>query len=255
MCFINQGSFDNVYVGDYEFIHARFGSINMVFSTAHNGLNFNKLSDKGKNNLNQLKHWFGVNDVAYINQVHSDVVQIYKEDGIIRDGDALITDKISTAIGVFTADCVPILIADTEKNVIAAVHSGWKGTLKCIVSKTIDEMIRQYDIHREDLVICIGPHIRQCCYEVSSELIDEFKSNEIYQNETISEGRMLSLEKCILVQLKKYGIKNDKIYSLGLCTSCSKKFKFHSYRRDTDKQNRLFSFIVIDNMKEGAYYV
>ena len=65
---------------------------------------------------------------------------------------------------------MPILLYDKANNVIAAVHSGWKGTFSCILLKTIDDMEKKYGTKPKDLVVCIGPHMHQCCYEVGEEL-------------------------------------------------------------------------------------
>src|SRR3712207_9545829 len=115
--------------------------------------------------------------------LHSDDIYIYN--GLKYDGDALITNKRRIAIGVFTADCVPVLIYDKKNLVVAAIHSGWKGTLNCIVSKTIDTMINRYNSNIKDLEIYIGPHNMMCCYEVSEELIHTFKSSNIYKEAKI----------------------------------------------------------------------
>ena len=124
---------------------------------------------------------------------------------ILIDGDALITDRTKIAIGVFTADCVPVILVDTRKGVIAAVHSGWKGTKALIVSKTIERLQENYGSRAKDIRVYIGPHIGGCCYEVSKELIEEFTSEDIYSNIKISNNNKLDLEKCILAQLNGKG--------------------------------------------------
>jgi len=225
---------------NYEFIKFKYDNAVILFSTAKGGRNFNKNTDEGLQNLERIKEHYDLQTVGYLNQIHSDL--IFDFDGNIKDGDAIITDKSKTAVGVFTADCVPIIIVDTTKGVIAAVHSGWKGTKTLIVSKTIDRLQDEYDVKVKDIRVYIGPHIAGCCYEVNRELIEEFTREDIYSNIKISEDNKLDLEKCILAQLLKKGIKEENISTTNTCTACDKQYKFYSYRFSENKQGRMFSF-------------
>ena len=127
---------ENLIIEGYEFITEDLDTAKVVFTTAENDFNSNVYSPQGKENIENIKKWFGINNVAYADQVHSDLVRIY--DGIVHEGDAIITDKAKVAAGVFTADCVPVIIYDIELKVSAAIHSGWRGTYNQIVSKTIE---------------------------------------------------------------------------------------------------------------------
>lgn len=236
-------AFKTIHVEDYEFIKMEWNHIEFIFSTAVNNLNFNKASEEGKKNLERLKNWFHVSNIAYLNQVHSNIV--YKADDNIYDGDALINDRSDIASGVFTADCVPVLIADAERRVVAAVHSGWKGTLNCVVMETINKMKKDYNVRMEDLKVVIGPHIRDCCYEVGEDVISAFRDSRIYGDKNIASGRMLSLEKCIRVQLELLEVPCYNILSAGICTKCSKEYDMYSYRRDPEVNGRMFSFIIM----------
>lgn len=224
-----------------KFIMAEYSGFKFVFSTAQNGLNFNKSTSEGIQNLENIKKWFNIKDVGYLNQIHSDAIIEY--DGNIKDGDAIITDRRNTAVGIFTADCVPVLIADKNKKIIAAVHSGWKGTLNLIVYKTAKYFMKNYNTSIDDIIVFIGPHIGDCCYEVSKELIETFKKNTLYSKEEISAGRRLNLEKCILLQLYKLKVPNANIHLANACTFCSREYELYSYRKN--KNGRMFSFIII----------
>lgn len=226
----------------YEFINYSNSNAEFVFSTAKNNLNLSKNSKEGINNLENLKEWFELKEVGYLNQTHSDYIYVY--DGKIHEGDAIITEEKNIAVGIFTADCVPILMYDKTNNVIAAVHSGWKGTEMGIASKTIDKLIKNYGAKAEDLVVCIGPHIGGCCYEVSEELIELFKNNSMYKDIDFHDGRKLNLKKCIIHQLKYKGVLEDNIHDVNICTFCNKEYETYSYRRN-DKESRLFSFIFL----------
>lgn len=230
-------------IDDFEFISFESGRAKVYFSTSKGNLDFNKNKKEGLDNLNKLKKWFDVKEVGYLNQIHSDIIYVF--DGNMYDGDAIITDKKKIAIGVFTADCVPVLIYDKKLNISSAVHSGWKGTIKCIVKKTIDKMIYSYGSNIDDIIVWIGPHNKECCYEVSEDLIEKFKNIDIYKEININKGRYLSLEKCILGQLDTIGINKNNVILLNKCTYCDRENGFFSYRRDNDKSGRMFSFIIV----------
>lgn len=233
---------DYLSIEGYNFFSEDLGVGKVIFSTAEKDFNVYKKTDAGKSNIENLKNIFGVDHIGFLNQCHSDIVNIYN--GTTLDGDAIITDKINTAVGVFTADCVPVLIFDIEKKVVAAVHSGWRGTYSKIVLKTIQRMISEYGSSKDNLRIYIGPHIKDCCYEVGDEVIDKFQNDEIYKDKNIFNENKLSMEKCIVTQLKSINIDENNIKSIGCCTYCSTNPKLYSYRRgETDK--RLFSFVYI----------
>lgn len=232
---------DIVNIDKFSFLQYKYINVCACFSTAKGNLNFNKNTNEGIENLIKIKNWFNIEKIGYLNQIHSDKIYVYDE--MFHDGDAIITDKKNVGIGIFTADCIPVLIYDKCNNVIAAVHSGWKGTLKCIVSKTIDKMIKEYNTNTENLSVYIGPHNMMCCYEVSTELIEEFKREDIYKNININNGRKLNLQNCIVKQLMDKGVNKENINSLNLCTNCSEEYEFYSYRKQKEKSGRMFSFI------------
>ncbi len=232
---------DIVNINGYEFIKISDNGAHFVFSTALNGLDFNKNEKEGLDNLNNLKNWFGLKEIGYLNQTHSDKVFLF--DGNINDGDALIIDKPETGAGVFTADCVPVLIWNRNKAVAAVVHSGWKGTLQSIVSKTIDKLVSDYDIDPTETTAYIGPHNKACCYEVGADLVEKFSISSEFKGLDIIKDRKLDLEACIKSQLLNKGLCNENIHSLNICSYCNDKFKFHSYRKGREGCGRMFSFI------------
>jgi len=230
-------------INNYEFIKFQYENAVILFSTAKDELNFNKNTEEGLLNLETIKTHYNLQAVGYLNQIHSDTIVSF--DRNIHDGDALITDITNIAIGVFTADCVPVILVDTKKRVIAAVHSGWKGTKALIVSKTIERLEEDYGSRAVDIRVYIGPHIGGCCYEVSRELIEEFTSQDIYSNIKISNNNKLDLEKCILAQLCEKGIKEENITTTNTCTACNKQYELYSYRNSDNKQGRMFSFVYL----------
>lgn len=226
-------------INNKEFITFSDENIKVKFSTALNGINYKKEDEDGKSNLNSLKELFSLDKVVYVNQIHSsDFIDAtgkdFKGD---KDCDAIVTSDKNTLVGVFTADCVPVIAYDKEKEVIAAIHSGWKGTYNNIVRSTCEYMKNNYEC--ENIKVIIGPHVRECCYEVSEELANKFT---VAFGEDVCSGRMLNLEKCVEVQLQGV-VKKENINSLGICTYCEKYIKMHSYRQNQEKSGRLFSTI------------
>lgn len=231
-----------------DFLIYELGKINIVFSTAENDRSFNRHKDFGVDNLNSIVKDFQLDNIQYLNQIHSDNVFVYnKLNGDIRskEGDALITKEENTAIGVFTADCVPIIIADVKNNIIASIHSGWKGTFNSIVLKTLNKMQKDFNIDINETKVFIGPHIRQCCYEVSYELKESFTEKTKIEESKLFKDRNLSMEECILKDIREFGIKESNIYSLNLCTHCEEEIKLYSYRKSIGTYGRLFSFAFI----------
>ena len=99
------------------------------------------------------------------------------------EGDGLMTDVPGVLLGVGTADCVPVLVVDVEKRVVAAFHAGWRGTVARIVERGVAMMRREYGSRVEDLVAAVGPSIGACCYTVGEEVRSEFGGQFGYAEE------------------------------------------------------------------------
>lgn len=219
----------------------------IVFTNAEKERSFNRSTEDGIKELNSLKEEFNVKDIIYLKQIHSDKILKYTAKGkSIKDeeGDAIITNEKNIIIGVFTADCVPVILIDEESEVIAAIHSGWKGTFESITFKTIEKMKIEFNVNESNIKAYIGPHIKKCCYEVSEDLKLKFidKKTTINKKELFNENN-LNLEACILDDLKRAGVKDSHINNLDLCTYCSEDVKLHSYRKSHGSYGRMFSFI------------
>jgi len=221
----------------------------VVFTNAERERSFNRNTEEGIKEINSLKKEFDANDVIYLKQIHSDKILIHQcNNKSIKDeeGDAIITNEKNVIIGVFTADCVPVILIDEENGVIAAIHSGWRGTFESITLKTIEKMKREFNTNEMKIKAYIGPHIRKCCYEVSEELKLKFidKKKTIDEEKLFNENN-LNLEECIIDDLKTAGVQDYNINSLNLCTYCSEDIKLHSYRKSKGSYGRMFSFIMI----------
>lgn len=222
----------------------------IAFTNAEGDRSFNRNTEEGIQEINSLKREFDAKEVIYLKQIHSDKILKYdrKSSESVKDeeGDAIITNEKDVIIGVFTADCVPIILVDEEKKVIAAIHSGWRGTFESITLKTIKRMKDEFNINEGDIKAYIGPHIRKCCYEVSNELkLDFIDKKKQISEEELFDGRNLNLEACIVNDLISSGVKEYNINSINLCTYCSDSVKLHSYRKSAGSYGRMFSFIML----------
>jgi len=121
--------------------------------------------------------------VVTLRQIHSDLV--YRVDRADESSsrfseapkaDALITREPGVLLAVQTADCIPILLADPKQRAVAAIHSGWRGTLARIAAKTLGRMHMEFGTDPKDVIAALGPGIGRCCYEVGAEVAREFQS-------------------------------------------------------------------------------
>jgi hypothetical protein len=117
-------------------------------------------------------------DVAMAKQVHGREVVVVREDhvppAVAPEADVFVSSSARTAIAVRVADCVPLLMADRRRGVVAAVHAGWRGTAARAAVAAVDALEHQFGTRPADLLVAIGPSIGACCYEVGAELVDAF---------------------------------------------------------------------------------
>ncbi len=235
------------YSGKY-FLHKNINNINLVVTTANSDFGIHPKLDDYEKNMNLIKEIFKLSNIFTLSQNHSDIVLVCDENfknGI--QGDGLITTNKNTAIGVFTADCVPIFIFDKNKQVISIIHSGWKGTYNEIVLNSLNKFIHIYNSNLKDIEIYIGPHNMSCCYEVGEDLKEKFLNHKRFaSNEKIFNNNNLDLSECIKASILSSNLSRENIKTMGYCTYCSEEVKFYSYRKDNGSLNRIFSFIFIN---------
>ncbi len=159
-------------------------------------------------------------------------------------GDGLLTNEPGVLLGIQTADCLPILIADRQRRAVGAFHAGWRGTLKGIVERGVAAMGREFESNPEDLIAAIGPGIGQCCFAVGPEVRDLFRARYEHSDEVFSEGQTLSLDlvEANRRQLLTAGLNPEAIFTLNVCTSC-RTDEFFSYRAERGKTGRLMAVI------------
>jgi YfiH family protein len=199
--------------------------------------------------LDWLTHGFGLRDSVYppgitvTKQTHSAIVldAAGRRGEIIGEGDAIISNQPGVAIGIRTADCVPILLVDVANRTIASIHAGWRGTVRGIARATILELERRMGVEARDLRAAIGPSIGVCCYEVGPDVAQQFNMDV--------NGRVhLDLAALNEQQLREAGVRD--IWKSGECTFCGAG-RFYSYRREGNQAGRMVSYIGLQNTSGG----
>jgi YfiH family protein len=182
-----------------------------------------------------------LSNIAYQHQIHSDIVTYVSEPKFIGDSDAMITDKFNLGLAVGSADCTTVFIYDPVKKVIAAIHSGWKGTQKRITEKTLMKLQNDFNLNPEDCCVYIAPAISQMNYEVGKEVAELFDKK---YSKLINGSYYLNVSKVNYDMLINFGVQKHKIQFSSLC-SFQNKTLFHSYRRDKENSGRAWGLIMM----------
>jgi YfiH family protein len=207
-------------------------------------------------------------------QFHSALARVFDAPPVASlKGDAALTRTPGLLLAVLTADCVPILLVDSKRRAVAAVHAGWRGTLKRVAEKTLGKMRMTFGTHTRDVLAVLGPGIGRCCYQVGPEVAQAFHS-QFAQAKEWFEGPFerlvtddtpnplqwlnmhppghqppppsvrLDLLAANRWQLEQAGVPAANIFSSNLCTSCRKGI-FFSHRAEFGRTGRLMGVIGI----------
>jgi YfiH family protein len=164
------------------------------------------------------------------------------------ESDGIITNQPGVMIGVCIADCIPILLLDPAKRVVAALHAGWQGTAGEIARQGVEALVAMFDVKPRNILAAVGPGIGRCCYEVDTPVIDVFKSRSAgYEAFAEAKGAgkwQLDLSLANRRQLLAAGIPEENIETTDLCVCCEHDL-FFSYRRDGGDTGRQMGFIML----------
>lgn len=178
--------------------------------------------------------------VATQYQVHGTGISIIDKPGFYGENDAMITDTPNVVLTVTSADCVPILMYDPVVEVIAAVHSGWRGTSKKIALHVIDKLKEKFNSKPENLLVYLGPSISQKNYEVGAEFAEIFPDKYLL---SAGEKYLLDVPECNRDLILSAGVKTE---NLEICPLCSFEEEYlHSYRRDGKLSGRAMGAIML----------
>ena len=200
-------------------------------------------------------------ELVTVRQVHGAVVHRVErvsgalatpEGKAVLQGDGLVTSEPGLMIGVQTADCVPVLIADTRTRAVGAFHAGWRGTVVRIVEEGVASMAREFGSKPEDLIAAVGPSIGPCCFEVGAEVQAEFERAFPYARELFPEAAggkpRVDLWEANRRQLLAADLTPEAITVVGECTVCSRTDagrdrNFFSHRAEQGVTGRMLNVI------------
>ena len=202
-----------------------------------------------------VAHGFGTRDcvapaaLVRARQVHGrDVVRVTQPaDTLVGDADALVCDVPGLAIGVVTADCLPVLIA-APSGAVAAAHAGWRGLAAGVLAATV-AALREIAPDADRAIAVIGPHVRPCCYEVDEPVVRALAARfgdavDAALRETRAGHCEIDLARLARLDLESAGLASERIAAIpDACTACDPE-RFHSFRRDGPGAGRLFHFVM-----------
>jgi YfiH family protein len=272
--------------GNVEFLAAAawgaYPFLTHAFCTRRGGVSegafasLNMSIKEGDNEANIRKNWdivavtFGIpiGKFFQVHQVHGDRILIIDdaEPQAFDHGDlkydAIITNRAGLALCVKTADCVPILMVDAGKRIVAAVHAGWRGTALNISGKVLRLLSERFGTRPRDVQAAIGPAIGACCYEVDAAVYEALESHpardsifsplsgtghEVGLGAGRERGKWkLNLALANRHQLQELGVPPENILDADICTSCAKE-RFYSHRKEGGTTGRLLNFIMLKN--------
>ena len=204
------------------------------------------LDKRFNGNVREVTRLTGLDGIATLKKVHGRDVFVIKDGFSVnseQEGDAIVTDQRRIGVGVFTADCVPLLFVNKSASCVAVAHAGWRGTLSQIVKATLLEMNRSFGVQPEEVHAVIGPSIGKCCYEVGEDVaslfVNRFGDSDRCVFKKSDSKYVLDLKEANRVSLLKERVRDIDI--VGVCTKCDK--TFNSYRREGKGVESQLSFI------------
>jgi YfiH family protein len=238
-----------------HFISTRLGGYsNSPYNSLNLALHVRDDPDKVLKNRRRLAKAIGIplDQFTIAKQVHSGNVKVISdklrgsgstdEENAIENADAMVTDVPGICLIILVADCVPMLFFDPARNVIAAAHAGWRGTLQSIALHTLRAMEKHFGCSPQDVLVGMGPSIGPCCYEVGPEVIAQvkavFSSYKHYIRQESKDGKgYLDLQSANRDQLVQAGIRRENIETANQCT-CHNAHIFFSYRHQHGETGR-----------------
>ena len=266
MSILDNENIIHIIDGDVEYIQCRklleySDRLKHAYTIRKNGMDFNRniLDDKTiQSNYKRLCNLLNMdyNNIVRPKQSHTDVVEcVYDTKTLYTDVDGLCTDKKDIILSLVYADCIPILLYDPVKNVVANIHSGWKGTVQRISVKAIEKMKKEFNSNPEDIICFFGPSICKKHFSVHEDVKDifynEFKKDDIV-NDVIKKANIekekqkyeIDTVKINGILLEREGLLPENIIESNLCTVCNSEY-FHSYRADAELSGRNTAIIGI----------
>ncbi len=236
------------------FRHAFFGRQGGVSPPPWDTLNFSTASGDVVSavgtNLQRAAAEIGVSaeHIYYLSQVHGcdHRVLLGQEDRealLFEEGDITLSSVPWVGCGVRAADCPAVLVADRVTGSVAAIHSGWRGTVAGVAAAGV-AALRALINGPGDLIAAVGPHIERCCFEVGADVAAQLAAASDCGAAAVVHGfpkPHVDLRQVIEAQLRSVGVRD--VDHVAGCTMCDAE-RFHSYRRDGPRSGRMLGVIV-----------
>lgn len=191
---------------------------------------------------NKLAESLGIDfsNMAFMNQSHSDIVEVYDKERVSYEADGIITNQIGICLNVSVADCIGLILYDPINKVLGAVHSGWKGTQQNIAQNAVNKMVNVFGSKPENIRALISPSASGEIYEVGEDVAKYFP----HSIKQISETKYLFDNKNqVKMQLLEVGLLSENIQIQPECSITD--LRFHSFRRDKEKSGRMSVFAMM----------
>lgn len=226
------------------------------FSSMNMGFGRGEEDKKVRKNYEIICDAIGINtsNLCFSKQTHtSNVLCVTADDrgtGFTKpsfeDIDGLITNQPNVALVTQYADCTPLLFLDPQKKVIAASHSGWRGTVQQIGAVTVKKMQSEFGCCPQDIIAVIGPSICKDCYEVDTPVYNEFKKLPVDLSDVFTQKDnnhyMLDLKLANKKILLNAGLKEENIELCDICTACNET-ELYSHRKQGVNRGNLAAII------------
>ena len=236
----------------HGFFNRQGGFSKGIYKSLNCGIGSNDKIKNIKKNIEKVCKSIGCkqNNLVLLSQIHSNIVhEVNKIPKKKLKGDSLITNQKGIALGILTADCAPVLIYDPINNIISALHVGWKGAYKKIISTTLKKF-KSRGSNFKNLIAIIGPCIGKSNYEVRKDFLDKFINQEKSNKKFFKIKRnkiYFSLNDYIKEYLLKFGIKNIEIIKKDTYLINNNFFSARrSMRNKLDDYGRNISIIMIN---------
>jgi len=207
-----------------------------VYASLNCGLGSHDAPENVAENRKRVAQYFGAQpeQLYSLRQIHSTKVVTIEQAGMqLPEADAMVTNQPDILLGILTADCAPVMFADSKQKIIGVAHAGWPGAFKGILEATIQAM-EQLGSNISDIHACIGPCIAQSSYEVGAEFYDRFVQESAQYKEFFlpsnPEKFHFDLKAFIVSRLAKAGISNINMLAND---TCAEENLFFSYRYNT----------------------
>ncbi len=219
-------------------VFTRAGGISVEpFDSLNIGVNSGDETSAIADNRKRIIWKMGMKPLLFLNQVHGDEIKVLKkEDNDLLEtfepgketytADAIVSDMPGVFLVIQVADCQAVMLYDTQKKVIANIHSGWRGSIKDIIGKCVDKMMDEFDCQPPNIMAGISPSLGPCCAEFinyKDEIPKELWKYKI-ENKDYFDFWQMSLD-----QLMAKGVQRQHIENMELCTKCNIS-EFYSYR-------------------------